>query len=156
MRIYLRPEIQKRLVFALKKAGSREIGGILMGEYLKEGEFQIIDLTIQKQSGSHAFFFRLVASAIAPLNRFFKRTGNNYQKFNYIGEWHSHPSFPLIPSSKDIQSMFDIVSDAEVGANFVILLIVRLNDAQFLEATATVFLPDQTYFQCEILKDCAI
>ena len=124
-----------------------------MGEHIDEAEFCIVDLTIQEQLGSTEFFIRLVADIVKPLKRFFKRTGYNYRKFNYLGEWHSHPSFPPVPSQKDIQSMQDIVTDSDTGANFAILLIVRLKDTQEIEATATVFLRDGQFFECELIKE---
>ena len=124
-----------------------------MGEHIGEAEFRIVDLTIQKQRGTLAFFVRLVTDAVTSLQRFFKQTGYNYRKFNYLGEWHSHPSFPPTPSARDIQSMQEIVVDANIDANFVILLIVRSKDAQEIEAPATVFLPDSSYFECELVKE---
>ena len=153
MKIYLPNQIERRLVHAFEKAGSKEIGGVLMGEHIGEAEFRIVDLTIQKRRGTVAFFVRLVADAVASLQRFFKETGYNYRKFNYLGEWHSHPSFPPTPSSKDIQSMLEIAIDTDIGANFVILLIVRHKDAQEIEATATAFLPDSRHFECKLIKE---
>ena len=153
MKIHLPTDLQKRLIRALEKAGTHEIGGVLMGEHIDEAEFCIVDLTIQEQLGSTEFFIRLVADIVKPLKRFFKRTGYNYRKFNYLGEWHSHPSFPPVPSQKDIQSMQDIVTDSDTGANFAILLIVRLKDTQEIEATATVFLRDGQFFECELIKE---
>ena len=147
MKIYLPNQIEKRLSLALEKAGSKEIGGVLMGEHIGEAEFRIVDLTIQKHRGTVAFFVRLVTDAVASLQIFFKQKGYNYRKFNYLGEWHSHPSFLPTPSSKDIQSMLEIVTDTDIGAIFVILLIVCHKDAQEFEATATVFLPDSRYFE---------
>ena len=122
MKIYLPNQIEKRLSLALGKAGSKEIGGVLMGEHIGEAEFRVVDLTIQKQRGTITFFVRLVVDAVTSLQRFFKQKKYNYKKFNYLGEWHSHPSFPPTPSSKDIQSMLEIVTDTDIGANFVILL----------------------------------
>ena len=153
MKIYLPNQIEKRLSLALEKAGSKEIGGVLMGEHIGEAEFRIVDLTIQKQRGTVAFFVRLVTDAVASLQRFFKQKGYNYRKFNYLGEWHSHPSFLPTPSSKDIQSMLEIATDTDIGAIFVILLIVRHKDAQEIEATSTAFLPDSRYFECELIKE---
>jgi proteasome lid subunit RPN8/RPN11 len=149
-------EIQRRLIPALEKAGLHEIGGVLMGEHIGSTAFRIVDLTIQKRRGCVAFFVRLVAEAVASLKGFFKRTGYNYRKFNYLGEWHSHPSCSPVPSQKDIQSMLEIVTDSDIGANFVILLIVRLKDAQEIEATAMAFLPDGRYFECELIKERSI
>lgn len=83
-------------------------------------------------------------------------TLSSYSQYNYLGEWHSHPSISPEPSQKDIQSMLEIITDEEVGANFVILLVVRLKDAQELEAAATVFIPDRSYFTCEVVKESPI
>ena len=153
MKIHLPTNIQKRLIRALEKAGSNEIGGVLMGEHIDEAEFCIVDLTIQEQLGSTAFFIRLIADIVKPLKGFFKRTGYNYRKFNYLGEWHSHPSFPLVPSQKDIQSMQEIVTDPDTGANFVILLIVQLKGEQKIEGTVTIFLKDGKFFKCQLITE---
>ena len=156
MIVYLPNQIERQLILALEKAGTKEIGGVLMGEDIGEEEFRIVDLTIQKRRGTVTFFVRLVADAVISLRRFFKQTGYNYRKFNYLGEWHSHPSFPPTPSSKDIQSMLEIVTDTDIGANFVVLLIVQSEGVQEIEATATAFLPDGRYFECELVKELAI
>ena len=108
---------------------------------------------IQEQLGSVAFFVRLVTDIVKPLKGFFKRTGYNYRKFNYLGEWHSHPTFPLVPSQKDIQSMQEIVTDPDTGANFVILLIVQLKSEQEIEGTVTTFLRDGKFFKCQLIKE---
>ena len=156
MIVYLPNQIERQLILALEKAGTKEIGGVLMGEYIGEEEFRIVDLTIQKRRGTVASFVRLVTDAVVSLQRFFKRTEYNYRKFNYLGEWHSHPLFPPTPSSKDIQSMLEIVTDTDIGATFVILLIVRHKEAQEIEASATAFLPDSSYFECELIKESPI
>lgn len=156
MKIHLPTDIQKKLIPALEKAGAREIGGVLMGEHLDEAEFRIVDLTIQKQFGSALYFLRLVRDVVGSLKRFFKQTGYNYRKFNYLGEWHSHPSFLPVPSQKDTQSMLEIVTDSDTGANFAVLLIVQLKDIHEIEATATVFLQDGRFFECELIKEKVI
>ncbi len=153
MIIYLPTNIQKKLIPTLEKAGAREIGGVLMGEHIDEAKFRIVDLTIQKQFGNALFFLRLVRDAVGSLKKFFKQTGYNYRKFNYLGEWHSHPTFPPIPSQQDIQSMQEIVTDSDTGANFAVLIIVRLKTPQEIEATATVFLQDGQFFECELIKE---
>ena len=153
MKIHLPTDIQKKLIPALEKAGNQEIGGVLMGEHIAEAEFRIVDLTIQEQFGRVAFFIRLVADIVKPLKGFFKRTGYNYRNFNYLGEWHSHPSFPPVPSQKDIQSMQEIVTAPDAGANFVILLIVKLKGVQEIEATVTTFLRDGKFVECQLIKE---
>ena len=63
---------------------------------------------------------------------------------------------PFIPANaelKDIQSMLEIVTDIDIGANFVILLIVRRKGTQEIEATATAFLPNNKYFECNLIME---
>jgi proteasome lid subunit RPN8/RPN11 len=152
MKVHLPHELQLRLISALNRAGQREIGGILMGENLGDEEFRIVDLTIQAQTGTLAFFIRQVSAAIGALQSFFKKTNHNYTKFNYLGEWHSHPKFPLIPSQQDTQSMKDIITDKKVGANFIVLLIVKLVTEEDLAATGIVFLTN-SIFECEVIME---
>jgi hypothetical protein len=78
----------------------------------------------------------------ARLRAFFQRAQHDYTRFNYIGEWHSHPSFEPIPSLRDDTSMREIIQDPEVGANFVVLLIVKLNQAGQILASVHTYLPD--------------
>lgn len=156
MRIELPTRIQEKLRLALEKAGRREIGGVLMGEHIGEAEFRLVDLTIQRHGGGIAFFVRMVEEAIVSLRSFFTRTGEKYRRFNYLGEWHSHPCFTPHPSAKDIQSMLEIVTDREVGANFAVLLVVRLGSDQQIEATATAFFPNQVFFECELVPEGAV
>jgi proteasome lid subunit RPN8/RPN11 len=131
-----------RLEEALRSAGRRETGGVLMGEHVSEAVFRIKDLTVQRR-GSFASFVREVGAALKPLRRFFGETGRDYARYNYLGEWHSHPSFPTEPSRTDSESMWSIVEDPVVGANFAVLLIARLGSGGELEASATAYLPNR-------------
>jgi hypothetical protein len=79
---------------------------------------------------------------LAPLEAFFKRTRREYQRFNYLGEWHSHPMFAVTPSARDHQTMQDIVEDPDVGARFAVLLVVRLEEGGNLEGSVTVYEPE--------------
>ncbi|AII57430.1 hypothetical protein X792_01235 [Dehalococcoides mccartyi CG1] len=148
MKIVLPIDIQKKIIHALEKAGSRETGGILMGEHIESDVFRIVDLTIQKSYGNVFSFMRLIDNVSQALKTFFDKTNRQYTRYNYLGEWHSHPSFSTLPSSKDIESMSEIVNDKGVGANFVMLLIVRLNSAQLIEGTATAFFPNSCPISC--------
>ena len=138
------------MLASLQSAGRREIGGVLMGEHIGAEEFRIADLTVQRRSGALAYFVRLVTEAAAKLRAFFDRTQHDYTRYNYLGEWHSHPGFALSPSGKDMDTMLDIVTDPDVGANFAVLMIVRLSTEGALEARATAFLPDQKSLLCEV------
>ena len=141
MQIILPKEIIQKLIKALKRAGNKEIGGILMGEHILDGVYRVKDLTIQSQGGTAISFMRLPMVVLCPLQNFFRKTGYDFTRFNYLGEWHSHPSFTLEPSSTDCRTMWEIVEDHNVGANFAVLMILRLDTIQQLEGTVTVFLP---------------
>jgi integrative and conjugative element protein (TIGR02256 family) len=147
--IVLPRELRDRLSEALKVAGSREIGGVLMGECLAPGRFLVADLTVQRRGGSFASFLRRVTDALSALARFFRQTGGEYTRFNYLGEWHSHPSFSTEPSGKDMKSMLEIATDPQVGANFVALVIVRLVDGE-LVGSASIYWPDGVFEQASM------
>lgn len=138
------PEVQRTLRRALKVAGADECGGVLMGELLGPGQFVVRQLTVQG-GGRFASFIRETRSALRALSSFFRQSGHDYARFNYLGEWHSHPSFSVQPSMTDHQSMLDIVTDVRVGANFVVLLIFKLSRQGELEGSAHTYLPDGAF-----------
>lgn len=133
-------EVQRILRDALTKAGSRECGGVLMGEHLGVNHFAVRALTVQRP-GAIASFVRGLAGVLKAIKAYCGSTGNNYTRFNYLGEWHTHPLFSVQPSALDHATMRNIVMDRRVGANFVVLLIFRLNGGA-LEGSAHTYLPD--------------
>lgn len=145
MELLLPHSTHKKLLRALERAGTRESGGILLGEHVGPERFRVVDLTVQTD-GSFARFVRALIAAAAALRDFFARTSHDYRRFNYLGEWHSHPSFSTEPSQQDRRSMQEIVDDREVGANFAVLLIVRLGAAGSLDHSVNVFVPGAPSF----------
>ena len=139
--LILPPEVVKIFLDALQKAGRHEIGGIMMGEHIGLNEFKVMHVTVHRRGGI-ASFVRCLEGAIGKLRLFFRQTEYDYQRFNYLGEWHSHPLFEPIPSIKDNESMFEIVQDDSVGANFAVLLILKLDSAGQLIGTAHTYMPD--------------
>lgn len=136
------PEVEVRLTRELERARKREIGGILMAEQLEPGCFRVVDITVQRHGGTIADFVRSLASALQALGTFFRRTEQDYKRFNYLGEWHSHPSFEPVPSVRDEASMLELVTDDEVGATFAVLLIVKLVSVDGIGGTASVYRSD--------------
>lgn len=141
MRIELAPDIEKRVRSALRTAGRREIGGMLFAEQAP-GKFRVIDLSLDLFSGSHTVFRRDPKIHRKMLDEFFERTGHDYQRFNYLGEWHSHPSFSVRPSAQDVSTMTDIVKNPSSAISFAILLIVRLRFWAWLDYSLTIFARD--------------
>lgn len=143
MRIRVPAFVVEKLGRELKAARGREIGGILVAERLGGDEFLIADLSVQRTGGSSLYFERDPAEHRAFLADFFRRTGHDYGRFNYLGEWHSHPSVDALPSVKDMLSMQEIVNDPAVNTPFAALLIARKRRFRDLELSATEFRPDE-------------
>jgi proteasome lid subunit RPN8/RPN11 len=133
------PEIAKQITLALSKNGNHECGGILMGEHTGEDHFTVRKVSIHRK-GTFSSFVRLIDEALDAMNAFWHEHKGDYKRFNYIGEWHSHPQFPEYPSPKDDESMVEIVNDDSVGANFAVLMVVKLNGKR-LVGTAHTYLP---------------
>jgi JAB domain-containing protein similar to deubiquitination enzymes len=143
VRIRLAHDQVQKLKPALERAGTKEIGGQLFGEQLAPSDFRITELTIQARRGSFARFIVDLLQAARDAIRFFDRTEHRYTRFNYIGEWHSHPSFEISPSATDAQTMIQLVTDTAFRGSFAILIIVRL-DGEILSAGAWLFDPQGT------------
>lgn len=152
MQLLVPPEISSLLSDALKQAGKREIGGILMGEHVGSDVFRIRKVTIQRKGGTFASFVRMVADILAPLHAFFDVTRHEYTKYNYLGEWHSHHSFALMPSPRDHKTMQLMVIDPELGAHFVVLLLVKLSKRQ-LNGSVTVYRPNMAPIAGEVIHE---
>ena len=142
MQIQLPQNLVRKLSRELGRAGRREIGGVLVGEALGPDEFKIIDLSVQRSGGGTACFVRHPDEHRAFLESFFDRTGHRYSRFNYLGEWHSHPSFVPAPSSQDLHTMQSMISDSKLGAPFAILMIAKLAHPNSLELSAVRFTRD--------------
>lgn len=132
--------IASRWSVELQRAGAREIGGVLMGEHVGADCFRVCDVTVHAP-GTFASFIRALGTALRALEDFFSRTNRNYRKFNYLGEWHSHPSFRPEPSSSDDESMKEIVMDPKVGANFAALAIIKLDQSGTIIGSVHGYLP---------------
>jgi hypothetical protein len=152
MQLIIPPEVVQKLIIALRRAGPREIGGILMGEHVGPDTFCLNSLTIQRRGGTFSAFMRMAEDIVVPLKTFFRKTQHNYTRFNYLGEWHSHHSFALSPTSRDQATMYELAIDPQLGAHFVILLLVRLDDHDRLEVSATVYQPDKPPVACSIVQ----
>ncbi len=140
MKIAVAADQTEKLVTALKRAGIRETGGQLFGEQLAPSNFRVTELTVQSRPGTFARFVVDLLQAARDAVRFFDRTEHRYTRYNYIGEWHSHPSFAAQPSGPDLAAMRGVVRDLRFAGSFAVLMIVRL-DAETLTAGAWVFDP---------------
>lgn len=142
MQLIIPADLAERLHRELKGAERREMGGILMGQNVGPDVFRLIEMTFQRSGGRYACFSRSSAMHDRALKKFFDRTGHRYIEFNYIGEWHSHPSFELHPSGTDHATMITLVR-GDIEVNFALLLLVRLGVDERLEIEAHVYSGDR-------------
>lgn len=140
MKVILPSDQVRKLVSTLARAGSSESGGQLFGEQLAPSQFRVTDLTVQSRRGSFASFIVDVVEAARAAMAFFRRTGHDYSRHNYIGEWHSHPSFAVEPSLKDARTMREVVTAEDFAGSFAVLMIVRLDGTE-LRTGAWLFDP---------------
>lgn len=132
MRLKIPPDQTKALRSKLIRAGTNEIGGQLFGEQLAPSHFRATEVTFQKRPGTFARFLVDLVQASRDAISFFERTNRQYTRFNYIGEWHSHPSFEVEPSTTDINTMLSLVEDAGFQGSFAVLMIVRLKGEELI------------------------
>ncbi|WP_090680312.1 Mov34/MPN/PAD-1 family protein [Paraburkholderia phenazinium] len=140
LRVTVPPEVRELLIAALRRAGHRECGGVLLGEHVGTNHFVVRSLTVH-QTGAVATFVRRLGGVVKAIKMYCRSHGDNFGHFNYLGEWHSHPLFSVQPSPKDHSTMRELATDHRVGANFVVLLVFRLSGQQ-LEGSAHTYLPD--------------
>lgn len=149
LKLLISPNLTVQLEEALSKAGNLECGGIMLGEHVGPNAFQLRDVTVQG-TGSISRFIRKVEAAARGLKAFLIKHNNEFERFNYLGEWHSHPLYAAEPSVVDHTSMRDIIMDPKVGANFVALLIVKLNQHRQLTGSIHVYLPSGEIYRGEL------
>lgn len=138
MKVSFPPALRKRLLKVLTKAGRREVGGVLMAEQIEPGNFMIADFSVDSVTGGEAHFVRSVEHHEMALEDFYRRTGADYSRFNYLGEWHSHPNHSPVPSSIDISSMEKMIY-GERSIPFAVLFIVKKTWWRRIACSATLF-----------------
>lgn len=131
-------------------AKRNEIGGVLFGEHLGDKEFRLVEFTTQHRRGGEVSFKRKGREASQNLKRLSKTYGNDHRRFNYLGEWHSHPNAPVVPSIVDCRTMQNLLDDKSTNANFLVLMILRVNGLHELEMSANTFLASGHILECEI------
>lgn len=151
MRIKIDKRTIDRWVKDLERAGPREIGGVLFGEQLDEGYFRIVEAPTQTSGfGTYGRFYRAGVQARRQTLSMHRRYGGPPEQFNYLGEWHSHPNAPAVPSARDEMTMTQLVAEQEGAVNFLVLLVVRLSRIAVLEIGARAFLASGQTLPCEI------
>ncbi|WP_187394082.1 Mov34/MPN/PAD-1 family protein [Oceaniovalibus sp. ACAM 378] len=135
----------------LKKGGIREIGGWLVAEQIAPGYFELVGFTVDLEGGTRDRFRSLPSLHTEQLDQILLANGNRVGRVDYLGEWHSHPTFPPVPSKMDLSSMINMVENS--GPSFAALVIVRLLDTFSIESTITTFQRGQSPIGGRLLID---
>lgn len=151
MQLLLPSDVLRRMRGQLFRAGRREIGGMIMGEEVDDRTFKIVDFSVDATSGTNSNFVRDANQHDEALDAFFKKTGADYCRFNYLGEWHSHPSFSVHPSLQDVHAMQDLV-DGSGGVNFAALFIARLKWYCRFDCSAHLFVSDHVPTRIDVVR----
>ena len=136
--VVLPPDAVRALLNHCRRASGHETGGILLGRYSRGLDCAEVTQVTGAPPDSRAgrtWFHR----GSEGLQRLVHRLWSEEQTY-YLGEWHSHPSFSVVPSGKDHDTMRNMAA-ATPGANFLVLLIFRLDGAA-LVGSAHTYLPD--------------
>ena len=152
--ILLPADVSDVISTACRSAGRRETGGMLFGEHVAEDTFRLVEAIVAGE-GSVTAFLRVLSAGLTRLESFFRRTKRDYQRFNYLGEWHSHPSFALYPSAADDRAMRDIVEDPSTGARFAVSLIVKVESGGLAVAAYAYFPREQRQDATVVLQEMA-
>jgi len=136
--VILSAKCARKLKRELRSAGRNEIGGVLAAEEIGDGKFLVKALSVQRD-GTPTSFVRDPVQHRKFMRRFHLLTGNQPRRFNYLGEWHSHPSFLALPSEPDLRQMQAEIVDPEQTASFLVLLIVKLGKDAGLIGSAHAF-----------------
>ena len=152
MKLRIPSELIERWRADLSRAGAREIGGVLFGEQLAEGDFRIVKARRQRfrGGGTPASFHRYGSGARKQILALHKKFGSDPKRFNYLGEWHSHPNAPVWPSLRDEVTMYELLTDQGKSVNFLVLMILKLDDQERVQIGAMTFLLSGHTIRCEI------
>lgn len=102
----------------------KEFGGVLVGRYSECMKVCYIEGTVlpQKYKSSQYYFERGKEGLYEELKKFY----NQVPQLIYIGEWHTHPNAPPIPSETDKKAMIEISEHKEVLINSPVLIILGI------------------------------
>ena len=102
----------------------KEFGGLLIGQYINDNrEVVIYETVLPSEYKSSRFSFERGSLG---LKRTLERLYKQAPTLIYVGEWHTHPDGPAIPSQTDMKALQEIVQDESVFINNPILLIISI------------------------------
>jgi len=127
MKIFVPQKITNAIQETIRKTQPKEIKGAFYAKQNNDESFSIDGLFVSEYIGTNFFCKLLIDKRYRDFEkRYFKERNYEYKKYNYIGDWHSHPEFACIPSLYDINEANDDLKKS--NANFVVQFIFKLED----------------------------
>lgn len=119
-----------------------EFGGILIGKYSEDRKTVfVLGTVLPKEFKSSRFgYYRGARGLKKVLQNLFNINPSKY----YVGEWHSHPDNPAIPSGIDLQAFRKIALHDKVYIENPLLLILSVNKT-FFDFCFYVFFDNEFY-----------
>jgi integrative and conjugative element protein (TIGR02256 family) len=135
-------KLLERLVRVGRNRYPKEFGGILIGYYSNDQKTVNIKKTLlpKKYQSTKYSFERGNDGLKSELEKLYHQT----PALLYVGEWHTHPDNPAIPSVIDIAALQQISDDDNVLISNPILLIIGI-DQQRAELCFYVYFKNKIY-----------
>lgn len=122
----------------------KEFGGIFVG--YKSSQFQAIiieDVLLPDEyKNGKTTFVRQPKSLNKRLELLYEKTNG---KTEYIGEFHSHPNAPALPSKVDFNAMHKIAKASKVTTDNPILMIGNIDKQKLAESRFFIFADNKLY-----------
>lgn len=151
MKIIVQKTVINRMINALKRAGLNETKGACFASKTSDDCYSIEDVFLSKEKGTTVFSnLKINYSYKCFEKRYFKKHKYDYVNHNYIGDWHSHPSFDCLPSNYDKKEAFEELYNS--NARFLIQLIVKLIDNE-ITGRCFLYLKNSIAEECELVFD---
>ena len=131
MKIIVQKEVRIKIQNKLNKSRSNESKGACFAFRMSNDCYLIEDVFISKEKGTFCFSNLKINFRYKRFEKnYFRKHNFDYLNHNYIGDWHSHPSFECKPSNYDKKEAFEELKKS--NANFLIQLILKMDKGQLV------------------------
>lgn len=149
MKIIVQKTVTNKIIAALIKARKKETKGACFAYRSSNDCYYIEDIFISREKGT--FFFSNLKANFQYRRfekKYHKKHKFDYLNHNYVGDWHSHPSFECVPSNYDKREVEDEL--AHSNANFLIQLIVKMVENNII-GRCFIYQENKSMEECELL-----
>ncbi len=125
MEIIIPKKISLILIKQISKHSPLETKGALFAEDLGNDTFKIDEVYLEPKPGTTTFVKLYINQEYLSFQKnYHKFRKNNFSKYNYIGDWHSHPLFECLPSSYDVSEVEEDIKKS--NAIFLVQIILKV------------------------------